>query len=72
MAESVVACRCPSLTELYGAEAEDYVTGHLRRDETRTERFEELYACPDTGRRWILDYPDRTERDPGQARLRSA
>ncbi len=71
MAESVVACRCPSIAELDGEEAEEYVTGHLRRDERRTERFEELYACPDTGRRWVLDYPDRTESDSGQARLRS-
>ena len=32
--------------------------------------MEELYACPDTGQRWLLDYPERTEREPGQARLR--
>jgi hypothetical protein len=32
IAESVVACRCPSIAELYGEEAEEYVTGHLRRD----------------------------------------
>jgi hypothetical protein len=40
---------CPSwsagagnLTEFYGREAEDYVAGHLVRDETRTEAMEEL------------------------------
>ena len=64
-------CRCPNLSVLYGREAEAYVTDHLVRDESSSERFEELYACPDTGRRWLLDYPDRTEREPGQARLRS-
>ena len=58
------------MTELYGREAEEYAGGHLMRDETRTERMEEFYACPDTGRRWLLDYPERTEREPGQARLR--
>jgi hypothetical protein len=59
------------LTELYGREAEDYASSHLARDEIRSEQFEELYTCPDTGRRWLLDWPERTEREPGQARLRT-
>lgn len=63
-------CRCDAVTELYGNEAEEYAATHLRRTETRTERMEERYSCPDTGRDWILDYPERSERDPGQARLR--
>ncbi len=65
-------CRCTTVTELYGREAEQYAAGHLTRDETRSEAFEELYACPDTGRQWLLDWPERTEREPGQARLRGA
>ncbi len=68
----MTACRCPSLTALYSREAEEYAAGHLVRDETRTDQLEELYSCPDTGRRWLLDYPDSTERDPGQARLQTA
>jgi hypothetical protein len=60
------------VSELFGNEAEEYATGHLVREETRPEEFEELYACPDTGRRWVLEWPERTEREPGQARLRSA
>ena len=63
-------CRCDTVTELYGTQAEEYVAGHLRRDETRTEEMRELYACPDTGRRWELDWPQASEQDPGQARLR--
>jgi hypothetical protein len=65
-----MSCRCDTVAELYGTEAEDYAGEHLHRAETRTDRLEERYTCPDTGRDWILDYPDRTESDPGQARLR--
>jgi hypothetical protein len=64
-----VACRCNDVAELYGDEAESYAREHLRTDEVRSDAFEELLSCPDTGRRWRLDYPDRTEREPGQARL---
>jgi hypothetical protein len=66
-----VECRCNTVTELYGGEAEDYAAEHLVEDETRPEAFEQAFSCPDTGRRWLLDYPDRTEEDPGQARLRA-
>jgi hypothetical protein len=57
--------------EMHGAEAEEYAAQHLVRDETHDEQFEELYSCPDTGKRWILDWPEATEREPGQARLRA-
>ncbi len=56
-------CRCPELTELYGSEAEDYVAGHLLSEPEDAAGF----ACPDTGKRWLLDYPES-----GQARLRIA
>jgi hypothetical protein len=65
-------CRCPNLTELYADEAEAYARDHLVGDESRTEAFQEVYVCPDSGRRWLLDYPERTEDDLGQARLRAA
>ena len=50
-------CRCTNVTELHGAEAGDYVTGHLQPDG-------DAYVCPDTGRRWALD-----DGDPVQTRL---
>jgi hypothetical protein len=52
-----------------GNEAETYARDHLVTDEVRADAFEELLSCPDTGRSWKLDYPDGTEREPGQARL---
>jgi hypothetical protein len=67
-----VDCRCNEATELYGAEAETYAREHLVSDEVHGDAFEELLSCPDTGRRWRLDYPERTEREPGQARLTAA
>ena len=63
-------CRCDSATEFYGDEAEAYAGGHLVRGGTDTDALEEQYSCPDTGRRWLLDYPDRRDEEPGQARLR--
>jgi hypothetical protein len=55
--------------EFNGEEAEDYAAGHLTRDETRTDALQELYSCPDTGKQWLLEWPDATEREPGAARL---
>ena len=67
-----MACNCEAANELYGSDAESYVRDHLRRlDERGPGELEERYVCPDTGKRWLLDFPDRTEREPGQARLRA-
>lgn len=63
-------CPCNEITAAYGTEAERYARGHLVTDEVRTDAFEEDLSCPDTGARFTLDYPERTEREPGQARLR--
>jgi hypothetical protein len=64
-----VECRCNDTMEFNGQEAEDYASGHLARDETRTDALQELYSCPDTGKRWLLEWPSSTERDTGPARL---
>ena len=64
-------CRCNDATEFYGDEAERYAAEHLTAGEADPARFEERFSCPDTGRVWLLDYPERTEREPGQARLRA-
>ena len=65
-----MVCRCNIVQELYGSEAESYAAEHLISDEVRADAFEEDFSCPDTGCRWRLDYPTRTQDDPGQARLR--
>jgi hypothetical protein len=64
-------CRCNDSMEFHGQDAEDYAAAHLVRSETRADSLEESYSCPDTGKRWTLDWPAATERDPGQARLRA-
>ena len=63
-------CPCNELTEAFGAEAEKYAKHHLVTEEVRTDAFEEDLSCPDTGARFTLDWPERTQREPGQARLR--
>ena len=64
-------CRCTEATEFYGNEASSYASGHLVRDETIEDELRVTYTCPDTGRRWEMDFPpDEPEGDPGDARLR--
>jgi hypothetical protein len=63
-------CPCNEITEAFGTEAERYARGHLVSDEVRTDALEEDLSCPGTGARFTLDFPERTEREPGQARLR--
>jgi hypothetical protein len=46
--------------ELHVRDAEEYASAHLVREESRDESLEETYSCPDTGKRWILDWPDAT------------
>jgi hypothetical protein len=65
----VAGCRCNDFTELQGRDAEEYVDSHLRLESTDDEKLVERYVCSDTGMRWTLDWPGRTEREPGQARL---
>lgn len=63
-------CPCNELAEAYGSEAERYAQHHLHSVEVRGDAFEQDLSCPDTGARFRLDYPERTEREPGPARLR--
>ena len=65
-------CRCQTMNEAFGTDAEVYAGEHLVRGEADDDAMVEQYSCPDTGRRFLLDWPERTEADPGQARLRLA
>jgi hypothetical protein len=58
------------MDESFGQEAETYAAEHLVRGDADSDSLEEQYTCPDTGRRFTLDWPERTQSDPGQARLR--
>ena len=66
-----VSCRCDNVTALHGSEAEEYAREHLHRDEEDVDAFVERLSCPDTGTRWLLDFPERTDREPGPARLQA-
>ena len=66
-------CRCDNATEFYGEEASAYASAHLVRDATIEDELRAAYTCPDTGRRWEMDFPpDEAGGDPGDARLRQA
>jgi hypothetical protein len=62
-------CVCATMNEAFGTEAETYAAEHLVRGEADSEGMKERYSCPDTGRAFVLDWPERTESEPGQARL---
>jgi hypothetical protein len=54
-------CRCDSASELWGAEADDYVEAHLVRQQVLEGGHEILYRCPHTGQVWLHDF--RADRD---------
>jgi hypothetical protein len=58
------------MNESYGTEAERYAAEHLVPGAADSEALTEEYTCPDTGRRFVLDWPEHTQREPGSARLR--
>ena len=58
------------MNESFGIEAETYAAEHLVRGQASTAAMEERYSCPDTGRQFVLDWPERTQSEAGQARLR--
>jgi hypothetical protein len=63
-------CRCQTMNEAFGAEAEAYAADHLVRGAVDSDALAEAYSCRDTGRRFLLEWPERTQAEPGQARLR--
>jgi hypothetical protein len=63
--------RCNAMNESYGTEAETYAAEHLIRGQADSGAMEERYSCPDTGTQFVLDWPERTQSNTGQARLRT-
>ena len=49
-------CRCDGGSELWGAEADDYIEAHLVRLQVLEGGHEILYRCPETGRTWLHDF----------------
>jgi hypothetical protein len=58
------------MNESFGNEAETYAADHLVRGDADAGAMTERYTCPDTGRQFVLEWPERTQSEPGQARLR--
>lgn len=63
-------CACTALHHLDDAEAREYATEHLQRLSADYETWAVTYACPTTGRRWLLDYPQSEFHGGGPPRLR--
>ena len=58
------------MTSLYGAEAMDFAKAKLRKLKTNAETWEVEYEDPQTGDRWLMDYPNSEAQGGGSPRLR--
>lgn len=52
-----MSCDCRSTAQLFDGEARTYADEHLERLGVRADGVSVLYRCPETGSRWIEDYP---------------
>jgi len=63
-------CRCNELFELVGAEAEEYAHKHLIKIRSNGVLWKIEYQCPETGMRWVMDFPYGEAHGGGPPRLR--
>lgn len=66
-----VPCRCNGLTELNGEGADGYAHHHLNKIGADPSGWVTYLVCPQTGRRFVLDYPQGEYHGGGPARLRA-
>ena len=62
-------CKCLAITELDGAEAKQYADQHLLEVTTDAVNWTVEYVCPETKRRFLLDYPQSELHGGGPPRL---
>jgi hypothetical protein len=55
---------------LEGADALHYADDHLEKVAVDVRAWTASYRCPNTGRRWLLDYPESELQGGGPPRLR--
>jgi hypothetical protein len=70
MENSAMNCECARIEALEGAAASDYAESHLKVVKIDSVAWTTEYVCPDTGTRWLLDYPDSELHGGGSPRLR--
>jgi hypothetical protein len=66
----LVSCRCVTLTELSGAEAAAYAAEHLQETTVDSGNWTRSLVCPETGERFLMDYPESGAHGGGPPRLR--
>ena len=49
-------CKCNELEEINGRDAQDYAFEHLNKL-LSGDNWETLYECPNTGIKWLEDFP---------------
>lgn len=56
--------------ELHGAEARAYADQHLQKVKENSESWEIEYVDPETGQKWVMDFPHGEYHGGGPPRLR--
>ena len=56
--------------EFLGRDAEVYAKEHLKQVKVNPETWEVEYVDPETGARWLMDYPNGEAHGGGEPRLR--
>jgi len=63
-------CRCNEISELDGAAAVMYADEHLQEVKVDSTNWIVEFVCPETGKRWIMDYPYAAAHGGGPPRVR--
>jgi hypothetical protein len=63
-------CACTTLTQLRGNAGDDYAREHLEELKVDLVEWTISYRCPETGRRWLRDFPHPELQAGGPPRLR--
>lgn len=64
-------CSCDGIQQLEGNEAEAYANEHLRQVSVDNKTWEVVFECPETGKQWLMDYPESEQHGGGPSRLRA-
>lgn len=65
-----MVCECAALSGLTGDGAKQYASEHLVQEAVNEAEWTIEYRCPESGRLWVLDYPDAEYHGGGSPQLR--
>ena len=70
MSVNEIKCQCGEIDELDGRMAEDYARQHLKKIFVDGVTWGIHYECPQTGIRWVMDFPQSEAQGGGPPKLK--